>query len=155
MRGIKSAPGLAPTAVASPLVLLVLLVLLAATACSGVPAATGGTPGAGGASAPGAADGGGASYGQQQGSGGGRSGTPGHQQSGVYTGSFSAAFARCMRAHGVPAFPDPDGKAGQLSHAGIDTHSVAYQDALYGPCKALAPAAWISAQPLGPPPTIH
>jgi hypothetical protein len=135
MRSTKSAPRLAFTALAS---------LIAATACAGGPSATGGTPGADGS--------GGASHALQHGGGGGLSGAPTRGQSGIYTGRFSVAFARCMRAHGVPAFPDPDGLAGQLYHTGIDTHSVAFQDALYGPCKALAPAAWVAAQPLGSPP---
>lgn len=139
MRSTRSAPRVALTALAS------LFVLIAATACSGSQATT--APG----TAPSAAGGGNASYGVQ-GGGGGLSGSPGHQQSGIYTGNFSVAFARCMRAHGVPAFPDPDGTADQLSKAGIDTHSVAFQDALYGPCDAQAPAGWVTGQPLGSPP---
>jgi hypothetical protein len=50
-----------------------------------------------------------------------------------------------MRAHGVPRFPDPDGKGGQLgSGTGADPASQAFQAALNGPCRPLAPAAWVS-----------
>jgi hypothetical protein len=57
------------------------------------------------------------------------------------TGSYSVAFARCMRAHGVPAFPNPNGSA---VPAGVDQASAAYQAALHGPCESLAPAGWVS-----------
>jgi len=130
---------------AQRLALTALTSLFAATACAGGPAAIG--------AAPGTAGGGGASHALQGGGGSPLPGTPGRQQSGLYAGSFSIGFASCMRAHGVPAFPDPDGTADQLSHTGIDTHSAAFQDALYGPCKTQAPAAWVASQPLGPPPT--
>lgn len=91
--------------------------------------------------------------GTRQRQGGGLSGTPSHNQSGEYSGTFSAAFARCMRANGVPGFPDPDGKPDQVTSSGINTHSASFQAALYGPCKSRAPAGWVSAPPLGPPPT--
>jgi hypothetical protein len=73
---------------------------------------------------------------------GGESGEgPGQQAS----GTFSLAFAKCMRAHGVPDFPDPDGQAGQLGPgSGIDPSSPQFQAALNGPCESLAPAAWVS-----------
>jgi hypothetical protein len=129
---------------AQRLALTALTSLFAATACAGSPATTG--------AAPGTAGGGGASH-ALQGGGSRLPGTPGRQQSGLYTGGFSIGFASCMRAHGVLAFPDPDGTADQLSHTGIDTHSAAFQDALYGPCRTQAPAAWVASQPLGPPPT--
>jgi hypothetical protein len=59
--------------------------------------------------------------------------------------SFSLAFAECMRAHGVPNFPDPDGKAGQLGPgSGVDPASQAFQAAINGPCRRLAPPAWVS-----------
>jgi hypothetical protein len=59
--------------------------------------------------------------------------------------SFSLAFATCMRAHGVPDFPDPDGQAGQLGPgSGIDPGSPRFQSALNGPCKPLAPPGWLS-----------
>ena len=54
-----------------------------------------------------------------------------------------------MRANGVPHFPYSDG--GHLT--GINTFSSQFQSALYGACKSLAPAAWVSLPPLGPPPT--
>lgn len=81
------------------------------------------------------------------------SGPPSRNQSGEYSGTFSVAFARCMRANGVPGFPDPDGKSGQVTSSGINIHSAGFQAALYGPCKSLAPADWVSAPPLGPPRT--
>jgi hypothetical protein len=60
-------------------------------------------------------------------------------------GSFTADFAKCMRGHGVPAFPDPNGQAGQLGpSSGIDPNSAAFQSAVNGPCKSLAPPAWLS-----------
>jgi hypothetical protein len=61
------------------------------------------------------------------------------------TGSYSAAFANCMRAHGVPKFPKPNGSQGQLgTDSGVNPASPAFQAALTGPCKSLAPAAWVS-----------
>lgn len=47
------------------------------------------------------------------------------------------AFARCMRAHGVPSFPDP-GSNGQFSGNGIDKHSPRLQSA-EGACQSLLP----------------
>jgi hypothetical protein len=59
-------------------------------------------------------------------------------------GTFTAAFARCMRAHGVPNFPDPNGRSGQLGpDSGVDPGSPAYLAALNGPCRSLAPPAWL------------
>jgi hypothetical protein len=59
-------------------------------------------------------------------------------------GGFTVDFAKCMRAHGVPNFPDPDGQAGQLGpNSGIDPESRQFQAALNGPCKALAPPQWL------------
>ena len=59
-------------------------------------------------------------------------------------GSFSLAFARCMRAHGVPYFPDPNGQADQLGPAsGIDPNSAQFQAAINGPCKSMAPPGWL------------
>lgn len=64
------------------------------------------------------------------------------------TGSFTAAFARCMRAHGVPNFPDPTGEPGQLGpDSGIDLTAPRFVAALTGPCRALAPPAWVDAGP--------
>ena len=61
------------------------------------------------------------------------------------TGSYSAAFAACMRAHGVPKFPNPNGSVGQLGpDSGVNPASSAYQATLMGPCKSLAPAGWVS-----------
>src|ERR1700677_3002642 len=59
------------------------------------------------------------------------------------SGTFSLAFAKCMRAHGVPDFPDPDGRSGQLGPgSGIDPSSTQFQAALDGPCQRLAPPGW-------------
>jgi hypothetical protein len=67
-------------------------------------------------------------------------GNPGQRSS----GSYSLAFTKCMRAHGVPDFPDPDGQAGQLGPgSGIDPNSPQFQSALNGPCKSLAPPGWL------------
>jgi hypothetical protein len=47
------------------------------------------------------------------------------------------AFARCMRGHGVPNFPDPASN-GQLSGNGIDKHSPQVRSA-EGACQSLLP----------------
>jgi hypothetical protein len=50
-----------------------------------------------------------------------------------------------MRAHGVPDFPDPNGSGGQFGpSSGINPASPPFQAALNGPCRPLAPAAWLS-----------
>lgn len=61
------------------------------------------------------------------------------------TGGYSVAFAKCMRAHGLPKFPDSNGSA---VPSGVDPTSAAYQAALNGPCKSLAPAGWVSSGPV-------
>jgi hypothetical protein len=72
----------------------------------------------------------------------GASAPPGSQ--GRAVGSFTVDFAKCMRAHGVPDFPDPNGRSGQLGpNSGIDPASREFQSALNGPCKSLAPPAWV------------
>jgi hypothetical protein len=75
-----------------------------------------------------------------------RSSSGGQQSGNRSTGNaFSLALARCMRAHGVPNFPDPNGQAGQLGPgSGVDPASQAYQAAINGPCRSLAPPAWVS-----------
>jgi hypothetical protein len=61
------------------------------------------------------------------------------------TGSFSLAFAKCMRAHGVPDFPDPNGQADQLGPgSGFDPNTPQFQSALNGPCRSLAPLGWLN-----------
>jgi hypothetical protein len=61
------------------------------------------------------------------------------------SGSFSLSFARCMRVHGVPGFPDPDGKASQLGPgSGFDPDTPRFQSALNGPCRSLAPPGWLN-----------
>jgi hypothetical protein len=79
-------------------------------------------------------------------SGAAGNGTAGGARSGQRSsGTFSLAFATCMRAHGVPGFPDPNGQAGQLGPAsGTDPGSPRFQSALYGPCKSLAPLGWLN-----------
>jgi hypothetical protein len=49
------------------------------------------------------------------------------------------AFSRCMRAHGVPSFPDPgsNGVTGLTSSSGIDPKSPTFQSALQACQKAL------------------
>jgi hypothetical protein len=75
------------------------------------------------------------------------SGTQGNSDS----GTFSLAFAKCMQAHGVPAFPDPDGQAGQLGPgSGIDPNSPQFQSALNGPCLSLAPPGWVGSGKVTP-----
>jgi hypothetical protein len=70
---------------------------------------------------------------------------PAGTTAGGATGQFTAEFAACMREHGVPNFPDPNGTAGQLGpNSGIDPASPQFQSALNGPCKSLAPTAWLS-----------
>jgi hypothetical protein len=60
------------------------------------------------------------------------------------TGAYTVAFATCMRAHGVPKFPDPEGSAQLGPGSGIDPTSPTFQAALNGPCVSLAPAGWVS-----------
>lgn len=70
---------------------------------------------------------------------GGTSGGAGQRSTGT---GFSLALARCMRAHGVPKFPDPGGQLGPGS--GADPASPAFQAAIGGPCRPVAPPAWVS-----------
>jgi hypothetical protein len=62
--------------------------------------------------------------------------------------SYSVDFAKCMRAHGVTSFPDPGG-LGPLA-SGVDPTSSTFQAALNGPCRPLAPPAWVSSGPMIP-----
>jgi hypothetical protein len=104
---------------------------LGATACGGAQA----NPAASASGTPGHITAGGA------GSGTGGTGGSGQRS----TGGFSLAFAKCMRAHGVPDFPDPNGQVGQLSpESGINPNSPQFRSALNGPCKPLAPLGWVS-----------
>ena len=74
--------------------------------------------------------------------GGGNSSGGGGQGGSV--GTFTVAFAKCMRAHGIRNFPDPNGRPGQLGpSSGIDPGSAKFRAALNGPCKPLAPPAWV------------
>ncbi|MDN3358650.1 hypothetical protein [Actinomadura sp. DC4] len=63
-------------------------------------------------------------------------------------GAFTKEFAQCMRDHGVARFPDPNGKSGRLGpDSGVDAASSGYLAALNGPCKSLAPPAWVQSGP--------
>jgi hypothetical protein len=65
------------------------------------------------------------------------------------TDSYSVGFARCMRAHGLPKFPNPNGKGSELGpDGGINPTSPAFQAALNDPCKSLAPVGWVSSGPV-------
>jgi len=65
------------------------------------------------------------------------------------TSSYTAGFARCMRANGVPSFPDPNGKPDQLGPgSGFDPNAPAFQSALNGPCRSLAPQSWLASGPV-------
>jgi hypothetical protein len=67
------------------------------------------------------------------------------------SGTFSLAFAKCMQTHGVPTFPDPDSRAGQLGPgSGIDPSSPQFQSAINGPCLSLAPPGWVSSGKVTP-----
>jgi len=87
--------------------------------------------------------------GMASGSGGGQTFTGGGTSSqGLSTaGSYTLAFARCMRAHGVPKFPDPGGPIGPGS--GFDPGSPSFQAAVNGPCRSRAPHAWVAPGPVG------
>lgn len=77
------------------------------------------------------------------------SATNGGQSSGDRTavGSYSADFARCMRANGVPSFPDPGGQGPFAPGSSVDPSSSTYQAVLNGPCRSLAPPAWMGSGP--------
>ena len=99
--------------------------------------------GAGSAASPTSPSPGAAQHSQTSGAQGGNS--SGKQQAGA---SYSSDFAKCMRAHGVPSFPDP-GSNGPLA-AGVDPDSSAFQAAVNGPCRSLAPPAWVGSGPTIP-----
>ena len=69
-------------------------------------------------------------------------------------------FARCMRSHGVPTFPDPQAQSGpstqsqsgggsQNNTSGIDPKSPAFQSAMQK-CRSLAPGGRLTVQGSGP-----
>jgi hypothetical protein len=65
----------------------------------------------------------------------------------------TVAFAKCMRSHGVPHFPNPNGNRPVFGPgSGIDPTSPQFQHAL-GACKFLAPPTWVSAGPVTPGPS--
>ena len=79
------------------------------------------------------------------GSGNVTSGNKDGSQGNEAAGSYTLAFAKCMRAHGVPNFPDPNGQGGELGPgSGINPSSQQFQAAVNGPCLSLAPAGWVS-----------
>jgi len=90
-----------------------------------------------------------AAHGTGSGSGGGQTSTGGgaSSQGKSTAGSYTLAFARCMRAHGVPKFPDPGSPIGPGS--GFDPGSPNFQAAVKGPCRSLAPPAWVAPGPAG------
>jgi hypothetical protein len=69
--------------------------------------------------------------------------TPSNSLAASAAGTGPLAFAHCMRAHGLPNFPDPNGSGvfdkSKLSQMGYSTSQLrAVQD---GPCKSLLPTA--------------
>jgi hypothetical protein len=77
------------------------------------------------------------------------SGSGGQTSSNRSAGTFTRAFAECMRAHGVPTFPNPNGTGNQLGpDSGANPASLAFQAAVEGPCRLQAPAGWVSSGPL-------
>jgi hypothetical protein len=85
---------------------------------------TGSGSGATGSGSNGGSDGG-------QGGGGGQSGGGQQIRGSISIGGSSAkalSFAKCMRANGVPNFPDPSGN-GTITFHGIDPSSLAFQRA--------------------------
>ena len=68
---------------------------------------------------------------------------------GTTSGSnYTVAFAECMRAHGMPNFPNPgNGSAFGPPGSGVDPTSPQFQRALEA-CKSLAPPEWVSTGPV-------
>ncbi len=60
--------------------------------------------------------------------GSGASGTAGASGSTIGMGGATLQFSACMRSHGFPKFPDPNGQ-GQISVSGINPSSSAFQNA--------------------------
>ncbi|MGB9111524.1 MAG: hypothetical protein WCF24_02225 [Acidimicrobiales bacterium] len=60
--------------------------------------------------------------------GGGASGTAGASAGTMGMGGATLQFSVCMRSHGYPKFPDPNGQ-GQISVSGINPSSSAFQSA--------------------------
>jgi hypothetical protein len=58
------------------------------------------------------------------------------------------AFARCMRSHGVPNFPDPkaDGELTMGSRSGVDPDTPQFK-AAQGACRKVAPGSPVAAPP--------
>lgn len=76
---------------------------------------------------------------------------PGGQQAPTATTKQIAeelGWARCLRSHGVPGFPDPDSN-GAIDSAKFDPTSPAFQRAS-ADCKALQPSGPIAAAPGAP-----
>ncbi len=63
----------------------------------------------------------------------------GSSKAGTSTGNpntAALAYARCMRAHGITDFPDPNAQGGFSAPAGVNVNSPQYT-AAYGHCKSL------------------
>lgn len=59
------------------------------------------------------------------------------------TGNEAIAFAQCVRAHGVPSFPDPNGKGG-FDLSGLGSADLQAMDkATNGPCERLIPPDFV------------
>lgn len=82
---------------------------------------------------------------------GSRPSTPGSSPSSGTrsTSGVTIAFAKCMRSHGVPNFPNPTGNGSVFlgPGSGVDPTSPQFQRALQA-CKSLAPPSWISSGPV-------
>ncbi|MCU1494615.1 MAG: hypothetical protein JWO62_2379 [Acidimicrobiaceae bacterium] len=110
---------------AVPLALALGALTLAAAACGGSPSASVANLGSStSTSSPTSPTGGKAS----PQSGGGKPQGNGSSQSSIGIGGITVQFAQCMRTHGVPNFPDPDGQ-GRVQFSGVDPNSASFQGA--------------------------
>ena len=81
---------------------------------------------------------------------------PGQSSAAATTGFLAKAvkFSACMRAHGVPKFPDPTSAGGGMIHVGgpgLDPNSSAFQHASHA-CQSLAPIGASGGGLSAPPP---
>jgi hypothetical protein len=60
--------------------------------------------------------------------------------------SYSRAFANCVRAHGLPDFPAP---GASITSLGAYLGMARFQADVNGPCRSLAPGAWVAAGQVG------
>jgi hypothetical protein len=90
---------------------------------------------------------------QEKVEGSGRPPSGSGQHSGATSGTgnqaaYTAAFAKCMRAHGFPTFPDPGAQGGQFGPGSAnDPMSDKFQQVVNGACKSSAPKAWTQEGP--------